>query len=383
MDRATEIRLVQRVLAHVANRTTDREDAPSRLPVKAYLDGARNAREQAVLFRELPLPIAHVSMLPNPGDFVAHDASGVPILLVRGDDGAIRAFLNVCRHRGTRLTGAKPCGAAKAFVCPYHAWSYDREGHLLGIPHERGFDGIDRAERGLVPLPVDVAAGLVWVRPSPARAGEAPLDARAWLGDLAADLEHFGLASGHVYSPHTTTRDLSWKVAIDVFLEAYHLRPTHLDTIYGMFFDNLGVVETFGPHLRNLFPKRSIRGLAKEPEETWSLRAHANVLYQLFPSSLVLVQPDHAAVVNIWPVGHDRARLDSYAIIPEPATTEKARTYWDANMAILRGAVDEDLVMGESIQAGLASGANEDVVFGAFEHALRHFHAQIDEATAR
>lgn len=377
MQHEIQTRLVKRILAHVEARTTDREEGPSTLPIEAYADAARLDRETETLFRALPLPVAHASALAAPGDFVTHDDAGVPLLVVRGDDGEVAAFVNVCRHRGTRVEGA-PCGSKKAFVCPYHAWSYGRDGRLLGVPHESGFVGVDRAARGLVRVPAAIAAGLVWVRPSPVGPGEsATLDVGAWLGPLAADLDGFGVATSHVYAPRTVSRAMSWKLAIDIFLEAYHLRPTHKDSIYGMFFDNLGIIEAFGPHLRNVFPKRSIRELASRPEAEWELRKHANILYFLFPSTLVLVQPDHAAVVTAWPDGPTRSRLASYTLVPEPPVTEKARAYWDANNAVLYGATDEDFAMGESIQRGVASGANREVVFGAFEHGLRHFHAEI------
>jgi phenylpropionate dioxygenase-like ring-hydroxylating dioxygenase large terminal subunit len=370
--------LVKRVLAHLEGKTTDSEAAMSTRAVAAYTDPAIYERERA-MFRAVPVPVGHVSQLAVPGAFITHDATGVPLLVVRGDDGELGAFLNVCRHRGTRLADA-PCGEAKAFVCPYHAWSYSRSGSLLGMPHERGFSGVDRDQRGLVRVPVGVAGGLVFVRPSAVGEGEsAVLDAAAWLGPIADDLASFGLATSHVYAPSTQVRTLGWKLAIDVFLEAYHLRPTHHDSIYKMFFDNVGLVDPIGPHLRNVFPKRTIRELAAVPETEWVLRRHANVLYHLFPNTLILVEPDHAAVLHLWPLDAGRTLLTSYTLIPEPAVTEKARAYWDANNAILYNAVGEDFTMGESIQRGLASGANREVVFGAFEHALAHFHRQVDQ----
>lgn len=331
------------------------------------------------------MPVAHVSALASPGDFVTHDELGLPLLVVRGDDGEVSAFLNVCRHRGTRVEPL-PCGSAKkAFVCPYHAWSYARDGHLLGIPHADGFGSLDKASRGLVRLPAGEAGGLVWVRPSRAISAEdSRLDARAFLGPLADDLDTFGLPTSHVYAPRTFTKELNWKLAMDVFLEAYHLRTAHKDSIYGIFFDNVGLVDRVGPHRRNVFPKRSIRELEGAPDSVMasSLRSHANVLFHLFPSTLVLVQPDHAAVIHAWPDGPTRTRFTTYTAIPEPALSSKARAHWDANNAILYGATDEDFALGESIQRGLASGANEEIVFGAFEHALAHFHAEVAERLA-
>src|SRR5690242_17829162 len=138
MEHARQAQLVRRVLAHLEHKTTDSAEAPSTRSIDAYADAARIERENAVLFRKLPLAIGHVSQLVKPGDFITHDASGVPLLVVRGTDGELAAFLNVCRHRGTRVE-PRACGSAKAFTCPYHAWSYGCDGALINIPHARGF----------------------------------------------------------------------------------------------------------------------------------------------------------------------------------------------------------------------------------------------------
>jgi len=365
--------MIRRVLVHLEQRTTDCASGPTPLPVGAYADAARFDREFPRLFRALPIAVGHVSQVARPGDYFIHDASGLPLLVARGDDGRIRAFLNVCRHRGTRIENA-PCGQRKAFVCPYHAWSYARDGQLLGIPHESGFAGLVRAERGLVEVPCADAAGLVFVQPAAA----GPVDAAGWLAPVLDDLGGFGIASAFVDSPVTFTKQLSWKLAIDIFLEAYHLRSTHGRSIYPMFFDNVALVDLLGRHIREVLPKRTIR----EAGAHASLRHHANVLYHVFPNTLILIEPDHAAVLHIWPRGAAETVLAAYTLIPEPATAEKARAHWDANSAILYNAVDEDFAMGESIQRGLGAGANREVMLGAFEHALAHFHRQVAEHTA-
>ena len=361
MNAALQRTLVHRVLAHLEHRTTDADPAPSTLPVEAYRDD-----RDAVLFGTLPLAVGHVSQLAVAGDFFTHDASGRPLLVTR-DDAGIHVLLNVCRHRGTRLESA-PCGSKKAFVCPYHAWSYGRDGTQLGAPHAHGFAGI--GQRDLARVPVVEAAGLLFIQPRP-----------DWLGVLADDLAGFGLASGHAFAPRAVTRALSWQLAVDVFLETYHLRTTHKDSIYPMFFDNVGLVDRVGPHLRNVFPKRSIRELATQPDRDWELRRHANILFHVFPNTFILVEPDHAAVLHLWPQGPAQTLLTSYMVVPEPPVTDKARAYWQANNDILMNAVDEDFAMGESIQRGLGSGANREVVFGSFEHALEHFHRQVREIT--
>ena len=383
MKHELQVELVKRVLAHVEAKTTDTDPSGTMLDVGAYADGPRIQREMDHLFRKLPLPLAHISDLPNPGDFLTHDKSGIPLLLVRRDDGGVDAFINVCRHRGTKVESAAS-GNKRAFSCPYHGWTYGRRGQLVTVPHERGFSCIDKASRGLARAACSVAAGFVWVIPEAlAEGANHEVDVASWLGPIVEDLEGFGIATAvaHDGDRRSVDRDISWKIAIDIFLETYHLRPTHKDSIYPMFFDNLGLVDRIGSHQRNVFPKRSIRELATVDESTWQLRQHANVLFHVFPNTLILVQPDHAAVLNVWPIGTDRANVSSYILIPERAQSDKARGYWKANADILYNATDEDYAMGESIQRGLASGANRELVFGAYEHSLAHFHGKIAEHT--
>jgi phenylpropionate dioxygenase-like ring-hydroxylating dioxygenase large terminal subunit len=371
MDRATEYELIARVHEHVRNRTTDR-DAPGSVPVAHYFDAERLRREREAVFARVPIAIGHTAMAPEPGDFFTHDALGVPIVVVRGDDGKLRAMLNVCRHRGTRVVSETQGRGCRAFTCPYHAWTYDRAGRLTGVPHRGGFERLVGDDRGLVPLRTEEVAGLVFVT----RHDDGAPTAREYLGPLAADLEGFALASHHAYAPRREERSFNWKLGIDIFLETYHLRTTHADTIFPMFFDNIGLVDRIGPHLRNVFPKRTIRDLGEDTREHWSLRHHANILYHLFPNTLVLVQPDHAAVLHLFPIREDATVIESYTLVPEPPD-DRARRYWDANNAILYGATAEDYERGESIQRGLASGANDVLTFAAYEHALTHFHGQV------
>ena len=379
MNQSLQCQLVHRALTHVDHRTTDTDGEPVRLAAAAYAD------PQLDMFRRVPLAVGHVSQIPEPGDFFTHDHAGVPLIIARTDDGIV-AMVNVCRHRGTRVESA-PCGKRDKLVCPYHAWTYARDGRLLGIPHRKAFGVIARSGsagprsdaercgesidgRDLVRVPVADVDGLIFVQL------EGAFDP-TWLGPIADELAGFGLDTGHFYAPVEWPRAMSWKLGIDIFLETYHLRPTHGSSIFPMFYDNIGLVDRIGPHVREIIPKRSIETLRARPEADWRIREHANVLYHLFPNTLVLVQADHTAIVHIWPAGPSSALLHAYMLVPEPPRTDKARGYWDANRTILHDAVREDLAMGESIQRGMSSGATRDVVFGAFEHALSHFHEQL------
>jgi len=376
VNRASEIALCRRILDHIAAGTTDQADSSYRQPVEHYTSADRLARELDRLFGRLPLAVAHLSELAAPGDFVTRRVADTPLLLTRDRSGAVRGFLNVCRHRGTQVVDRERGRGARGFACPYHAWAYGLDGALLAVPHAAGFPGVEPGiSPGLVPVPTACAAGFVWI--SLDRDGP-PLDPVAWLGPLAAELDGFALAAQHVHDPRRIELAQNWKLAADGALETYHLRSTHRSTIYPLFHDNLGLVDLVGPHIRTVFPKRSIAALAAQPEGDWHLRPHANILYFLFPNTILLVEPDHAMVLHTYPVGTDRCRFDAYALVPEPPASDKALAYWTANLEVFYGAVAEDFARGDSIQATLRSGANRELVFGRFEHALAAFHRALD-----
>ncbi|HEX2573932.1 MAG TPA: SRPBCC family protein [Polyangia bacterium] len=378
MDRVTELRLIDETLEHAARRTQQMEATGGSAPIDIYTSPAQLDRELALLFRGGPLVVGHTSQLAAPGDFLTHDETGVPLVVLRSEAGELRAYLNVCRHRGTRIV-AEPAGRRlKALVCPYHGWTYDTDGQLFHIPHEVGFPQVDRRQSGLVPLPVVAHAGLVWVRPTP---GD-PLDLPRHLGPLEPELAHLDLASHTVHQPRRFRKALNWKLAMEVFLEAYHLKRVHADSIYPLFFDNLGLHERLGRHLRNIFPKRTITQLAHLPESERRLRPHANILYYVFPNTMLLVQPDHVSLFSAYPVGTEETEMHYCTLVPEPPTSEKALRHWQKNIDILFGAVQEDFAMGESIQRGLRSGANTHLTYGRFEHSLTYFHRSLTEALA-
>jgi phenylpropionate dioxygenase-like ring-hydroxylating dioxygenase large terminal subunit len=376
MEHAQQVELIRRIQQHLREGTTHMEAEESQLPVAPYLQPERLAAERATLFQGVPLPVAHASQLPEPGDYLTHDATGVPLLLCRTASGEVTAFLNVCRHRGTRLVSEEQGRHKHAFVCPYHGWTYDSQGRLRAVPHEVGFPSKPTETVGLARLPVVERFGFLWVVGRPG----ASVDVDGFLAPLAAELAGFGLETHVVHRPLVQEARLNWKLAIDIFLEAYHVRTAHRGTIATYFFDNVGLVDRLAPHQRCIFPKRSIAELASAPEATWRLRPHANVLYHVFPNTLLLVQPDHVTVSAAFPLDTERTELRTYTLVPEKPTSEKALRYWDKNIDIVMSAVKEDVAMGESIQRGLRSGANTSLRLGRFEQGLRSFHEALDAA---
>jgi len=150
--------LTRRAVANVAARTTDLAESTMALPVAAYLDSARYVSEIDRIFRAVPLALALGSEIAVPRSYLARTVLGVPVLLTRGDDGVARAFINVCRHRGAPLCEAGH-GSVTRFTCPYHAWSYDHTGALVGVYGESTFGNIDRATLSLTALPCPALSG--------------------------------------------------------------------------------------------------------------------------------------------------------------------------------------------------------------------------------
>lgn len=376
MDHATQVALIERVLANIGRNTTDMAE-PSVSPVARYLSAERFEREKVVLFRRYPVVVAFASQLAAPAAFATHDKTGVPILVARDRDGSLHAFVNACRHRGTKLVSERH-GQGKAFVCPYHAWTYGLDGGLQHVTHPEGFPHVDKKRCGLIRLPVAECAGLVWVVPDPS----SDLDIVKYLGDAADELESFGFGGHVLFGPHEDTRRANWKLSLDANLENYHVRIAHRETIAHMFEDNVAAADRFGPHIRLLFPKRSMRSLAGTNSADWDLRAHGNMIYYFFPGTLVLVEPDHAMVMSVFPEAIDRFKVEGGMLIPEPPATDKARLHWQKNHDIFWNALEEDFRMVERVQDGIGAGLIPQLHFARYEQCANWFHQTVEKALA-
>ncbi|MBI3770720.1 MAG: aromatic ring-hydroxylating dioxygenase subunit alpha [Deltaproteobacteria bacterium] len=374
------LRLAERLLAHIKADTLEMAPDQWTLPVSHYCSDERLARERETLFRRYPIVVAHASELDAPGSCLRHDALGVPLLLVRGEDSRVRCFLNVCRHRGMRLVSEDGACRRKALVCPYHGWTYGLDGTLLHVPHAEAFPELRPETRGLVSVALESRHGLLWVRPTPGPA----LDLDTFLGPIADDLESFALSTHVVYRRIDTVRRANWKLVIDAFLEAYHIRVLHRDTIYRFFLDARAVSDFVGPHVRSLAARRAAKALVGTPPSAWDLREHFTFTHFVFPNSVFIFHPDYVSHITVFPVDADHVRWVHAMLVPSAVATEDRRPHWDRTLALIEETVfqREDLFAAEGIQTGLRSGANQSVTFGRLESALHHFHATIERSLA-
>ncbi|MBV8967289.1 MAG: Rieske 2Fe-2S domain-containing protein [Mycobacteriaceae bacterium] len=382
---ADDVEIVRRIRAHIDAGTTD-EGEGWREPVQNYLDLGRFADELRLL-RSMPSVFVPSAAIPGPGDHVERDVFGVPLFAVRARDGRARVFRNACRHRGfTLVEGA---GCSRALVCRYHGWTYRLDGSLAHVPHAEAFPGLDLSTRGLVEVASREVDGLIAIGALDSH----ELDGIAALSDGTPWRDKLLPAQRLVYVASTPWA-MNWKVLVEQFLEGYHIRCTHADTFFPLQYDDLNVIETFGPNTRITFPYRNIERLRDRPETTWTTDARVTYVYHLFPNVMVATFPDLVLVVVINPVDVDHSTTTIYSMVtPEtgaawPATSAVAQRAAlshgpqleasSARTLLARGAV-EDNEMSAGVQRGLRAGANAFVEFGRHESAIGHFHATLDE----
>ena len=381
MSRQAQLQILKRLLHYVDTRTTTMADAPWCNEVSAYTDPERLASEQRVLFRQHPILMGLASDWSAPGSFRTDDYAGVPILVVRGREGKLRAFLNVCRHRGAKV--AQGCGTARLFSCPYHAWTYDLAGRVTGIPDERSFPDVRPARSSLAELPLCEKYGLVWVIPTAAAEGATDFDIDPWLGGLGPELASYELASWSFYDRRVIPETMNWKIIVDTFQESYHVGFLHRDSLGDVLHGNVSDFEAFGLNHRLTFPRKKLARLKAEPEENWDLMWNTTLVYSLFPNTLLIVQGDHVELARVFPCEGrvDRAVMELGLYVPKAPATDEERTHWDKNMQLVLDVVTgEDFPAGRSIQIGLTSGAQTHTVFGRNEPALIHYHQLLQAA---
>lgn len=382
MDRARQISLLKTLLTYVDTKTTSMTEAPWRNDVTAYTCPERHKREEEILIRRRPLVMGLSCDWPEPGAYRTDDFAGVPILTVRGRDGTLRAFLNVCRHRGAKV--AQGCGNAGAFTCPYHGWTYGSDGLLRGVPEEAtSFPGV-RAERpGLTPLPLAEKYGLVWVVPTPAADRAAHFDIEPWLDGLGPDLASWKLDTYHYYDRRVHHEEMNWKLLVDTFHEGYHFGFLHKDSLRDILLANVSEFTPFGANFRIAYPRAKLNRLKTTPESEWDLMWNTTIIYSMFANTIFSPQGDHMEIYRMFPVDGrtDRAVMEASFYIPKPVASADDKRHWDANVELaMKVITTEDFAAGRTTQIGFGSGAQSHVVYGRNEPALAHYHKSIRRA---
>ena len=284
------------------------------LPGHFYHDPAIWRLEQERIFSRLWVCVGRADQHPDAGDYRTAPVGDESVLLVRDRDGALRAFLNVCRHRGARLCPAER-GHARALQCRYHAWTYGLDGRLLRAPGLPDGPDFDRGAFGLVAVPVDTWEGLVWVSlaaaPPPVTEQLVPQIA-ARLGDPGR-LAPYRLGGLQVARRIEYDVRANWKLVVENFMECYHCAPMHPELVRRLPAFRSGATQQYGLGTRLADDAESLTmsGRAPAPPFPGLAPGHERHYFGLVlrPNVFLNLLPDHAIVHTLIPLAPDRSRV--------------------------------------------------------------------------
>ena len=357
---------ITRIFEHMDNGSTDLGDEIWKEPVGNYYSLDR-FNQEIDLLRNMPIPFCPSAAIAETGNYLARKASGTPLLAVRNEDGTVKAFINACKHRGMQVAEGMGCGK-KAFVCPYHAWTYDLNGNLKRIPGQEGFPGIDIDETNLYEVDAVEKGGIVYIKQN----------GKIDKSELKNALDFF-TKDQKLFDKGEVEDNTNWKLITETLLEGYHIRSLHKNTFYPYGLDNINLVESYGLNSRVIFPFKRIEKLRNIEPAKRNISGMVTKVYHLFPNVSVSVLSKHTSLTIIEPVSPTRAKLISYLLInnqkgQKEITLEEAKK--DA-IFVNESGQEEDRAAAVAIQETVSTKANNHLTFGYFEKAIVNFHKNL------
>ena len=370
--------VAQRLLANVDAKRGDYGDEMMLVAVDSYRNPQQFDVEIERIFRRSPLMVALSCDIPDTGSFTSLDIADRPIVVIRGNDGVARAFINACRHRGAPVVDS--CfGRGRRFTCPYHAWVYDTQGQLTHITGPEAFEGMDVS--GLIELPTAERAGAVFAVLTPG----ATFDIDDWLGDMAGGLEMLQLDKLFRHDVETSLPSGNWKATADGYVDGYHLGYLHGTTIGTKSITNRNTYDLWGPHLRLGFANKPMVTMRDEPVEAWDLLQAMSLVHYIFPNISISGQPDGGLMVSRLFPGPtvDQCRVVQYQYFRQPLMTDEARDEAERKRALYeRVTYEEDFVTVMKIGRRFDALADDVFRFGRNERGNQNLHRWVAQLTA-
>jgi phenylpropionate dioxygenase-like ring-hydroxylating dioxygenase large terminal subunit len=367
---------IRRALELLRNETTDKFEDVVEFTAEEFTDPVLAQQEREYIFGRVPSIVAHGSELAKPFDFLTVQMPRNNVIVVRQRDGGIKAFVNLCRHRGALLEENEK-GRCRFFSCQYHRWSYEPDGALRMITRDNTFGEIDRKEHGLIELPCEERHGFIWVVDN----AQASIDVAAWLGpEMDTILADYHLDELHCVRSAGFDEPTNWKIMQDAFLDGYHIQYAHPNTAGKIIHTNVMAFEDFGRHCRFIAPRKSIdRWLGEDPGDQ-NLDRYVTEPHFLLPNSTLLRQPDHFQLLTFRPDIKDptKSRMEQRLMVPpvekSGMTEEHWNKLWDKNWQILLAVLhNEDFPLLRNSQRGMASADAGDMLLGRNETANQVF----------
>ena len=345
------------------------------LPGWLYFDDEFFEAEKRAFLRASPQIVCHESEIANPGEWRSIDFLGESVIVIRGDDGEVRAFTNVCRHRGSRLVDGEG-GCAKVLTCPYHAWSYARDGRLVGVMHRHEYPDLQVEKLGLVPVPLERWRGFIFVRLE---------EGLPSVGEMMAPYEHeiepYRFEDVRpIGKMRLRPRDLNWKTIADNYSDHLHIPVGHpgLTRLFGKSYaiEAQEWVDRMEGELRDgesANPsERVYQHYLPEAEHLPLSHRRKWLYYKLFPCVAFDIYPDQIDFMQWIPVTATTSVLRemSYAL-PDDRREMKAVRYLNWRINRMVNAEDTELI--SRVQHGMASSTYVAGPLGKSEVCLRSF----------
>jgi phenylpropionate dioxygenase-like ring-hydroxylating dioxygenase large terminal subunit len=349
------------------------------LPGWSYHSQALLELEKEHIFRNHWQIVCHVSDVPDPGDYLAVDIVGERALVIRGKDGVVRAFHNMCRPRGSRVVAEDKGSCKNALVCPFHGWVYNLDGTLRGAARPRSFPELDKTEFGLTPLALEVWMGFVFVR---FRSGPQPSVAEL-MKPVEAEIAHYDIASMvPAYGVWTQKSPVNWKSVRDVDNEGYHVAMAHpaLQDLYGStYFDEPFVngvsrsFATYNPHAGRRWSVKNYVRISPEAEHLPEHLRKAWIYYGIFPNMVIAMTPEGAQFYQEFPLstGETLLRGAIYRYRDESARQAAARYL---ALRIDRETTSEDVQLTIWSNESMLSDAFSGFYLSDLEYGVRSHH---------
>ncbi|NGY04332.1 aromatic ring-hydroxylating oxygenase subunit alpha [Solimonas terrae] len=367
-------RLARKLFRHIAETTTDRLDDIFEYELSIYSCPEIAKRECTQIFEQVPMMAAHASQIATPGSFITVQLNRSSVIVTRRADGSVGAYLNVCRHRGSRLVSVAG-GQRNRFTCPYHGWTYGNDGKLRGIGFADSFGMKPNDDRNLVALPVEERHGFIWIVENPA----GTIDVKAHLGaGMDQALGEYGLDKWFFYKDHVFDFPQNWKVMMDGLIDGYHVQFLHGATISPYFYPNMMGIEVFGNNALWGNPRRKMQELADQPPEQAPPLDRYAIIGNLFvPNAVMVMHPHHIEFWTIYqnPDNVAACRVHLRYLTPKAEHDARGVEILDKNWKIATDAIiNEDVPVGNGIQASARMPHTGTVCLGRNEVTNQLFH---------
>ena len=388
MLKAEQTRLLKGLIGHLDAKTNVDAGGIMKTPAETYTCEERFNLEWESFFKDYPQIIGMSGDLAEPNSFITIEDFGSSILAVRDSTGKFKAYANVCSHRGVEVEAEKR-GVKTKFSCPFHGWTFDNNGALVGYPKSEQFGEIDKECYGLTELPALEKYGFLWVHPC----SDGKIELNKILGEkLEKELSHWDFERLLLSNEEEYETNMNWKLAIDTFGETYHFSVLHKDSLFQSFHGNCQMFDSFKRNGRLILCKRDIDEMRKLPEEDWKICTGTLPVYYLFPNIIFMPTNEGAFLVREYPLEaspHKSVSKISFYFYPEAVEEAKKmgispetglnplEELYSAFGSVIR---DEDYVVAASSHKGLKSGNLQFLTFGRNEPALHHYHNTYREA---